>query len=713
MRAADARRARGPAAAPRGPLRGGAGRDHRGRPPDLGVAGRRPPVPARRPLAAAPAGRRYLAGWAMASELHILNDEPLERRAAGEDSLRALLGTAERLYAQLVLAANNDRAAAAVGAATLRPLPALGVADRGRRPVLRRPDAAVPRRRSMRRMREGKPPAFPPSARDAIILGGTVFDLLDREGGRHACEVLVSRLRREGPQRGDRDRLRRAAARGRGASGATTCARRSPAPDRSPSWRLDDPFRVAGATGLGRPRRPRAAPDDHDQGHPGAGQQQADDQEAHSRPRSANRSRRRRRPRPRRRRRHRRSSPPPTRYRSRASHATICSPGPSLWATRTPPRPGRGGVRDRAARRSEARRRRRSVQLGMAHAVQVAVDVARSRPMPRKSGRPVSPSTRTRTVAKSSSGSPAGGVGAEVDLLRRDRVGVGPQGLFVSRVVAVVVAGEGMRRDQGEPAEQDREPGSGPRRWRRQSPPPAHRSTPMIDPRGCGSWLDSICRTLSHLARDLRECPDERRRDRELRSGSRSATAAAARRRRPGRARDRRWWRAARGRPRRPGGERGCRAARRRGSRGRRSRGCAAGRSGCPPRAACPGSAPPRRCCTAIAALTSSPPTYWGLTLRAFSWAAVIGSSLTAPDVDERHLAIQRRSAPRAGTCARRVGQASGSTLSLIRQHRSTSSTSGPSIRNARTTGASPASEQITHSAPGHQRARLTSVCEG
>ena len=60
-------------------------------------------------LAAAPAGRRYLAGWAMASELHILNDEYTDRRAAGEDSLAALRGTAERLYAQIVLAANNER----------------------------------------------------------------------------------------------------------------------------------------------------------------------------------------------------------------------------------------------------------------------------------------------------------------------------------------------------------------------------------------------------------------------------------------------------------------------------------------------------------------------------------------------------------------------------------------------------------------------------
>jgi hypothetical protein len=50
----------------------------------------------------------------------------------------------------------------------------------------------------MRRMREGKPPAFPPSARDAIILGGTIFDLLDREVGRSATEMLAARPGRGG-----------------------------------------------------------------------------------------------------------------------------------------------------------------------------------------------------------------------------------------------------------------------------------------------------------------------------------------------------------------------------------------------------------------------------------------------------------------------------------------------------------------------------------
>ena len=47
-------------------------------------------------------------------------------------------------------------------------------------------------------MRQGKRPAFPPSARDAIILGGTVFELLERERGRDACQVLASRLNRAG-----------------------------------------------------------------------------------------------------------------------------------------------------------------------------------------------------------------------------------------------------------------------------------------------------------------------------------------------------------------------------------------------------------------------------------------------------------------------------------------------------------------------------------
>ena len=50
------------------------------------------------------------------------------------------------------------------------------------------------------RLREGDRPAFPPSRRDALILGGTVFDLLDRHAGPDACVRMASRLHRQGPR---------------------------------------------------------------------------------------------------------------------------------------------------------------------------------------------------------------------------------------------------------------------------------------------------------------------------------------------------------------------------------------------------------------------------------------------------------------------------------------------------------------------------------
>jgi hypothetical protein len=49
------------------------------------------------------------------------------------------------------------------------------------------------------RLREGDKPRFPPTRRDAILLGGTIFDLLDRHAGPEACALMASRLRKEGP----------------------------------------------------------------------------------------------------------------------------------------------------------------------------------------------------------------------------------------------------------------------------------------------------------------------------------------------------------------------------------------------------------------------------------------------------------------------------------------------------------------------------------
>ncbi len=43
-----------------------------------------------------------------------------------------------------------------------------------------------------RRMREGSAPAFPPDVRDAALLGGTLFGLLEREQGERACVGLAT-----------------------------------------------------------------------------------------------------------------------------------------------------------------------------------------------------------------------------------------------------------------------------------------------------------------------------------------------------------------------------------------------------------------------------------------------------------------------------------------------------------------------------------------
>ncbi len=156
-----------------------------------------PLLPAAR-WSAAPTGRRYLAGWPMASELHVLNDAHMERRAAGEDSREALRGTAQRLYAQLVIAANNPdlppswtprRFARYLGWAWL----VEGAAQYFARQV------GLYRAAVIRRLRESGRTAFPPSRRDAVILGGTIFDLLETERGPDACERLALNLLPGGP----------------------------------------------------------------------------------------------------------------------------------------------------------------------------------------------------------------------------------------------------------------------------------------------------------------------------------------------------------------------------------------------------------------------------------------------------------------------------------------------------------------------------------
>ena len=152
-------------------------------------------------MAAAPASRRYFAGWFSLGEIHVLAPAALEERASSVPGSREALDLApQHEYAHLVVAASNPAAPPPFG---LRGFPRYlrwawlieGAATwlAGQVPHLR---AAV-----ARRLREGGKPDFPPSARDALVLGGSLFALLERDAGPDACVALAaSSLDGHGPR---------------------------------------------------------------------------------------------------------------------------------------------------------------------------------------------------------------------------------------------------------------------------------------------------------------------------------------------------------------------------------------------------------------------------------------------------------------------------------------------------------------------------------
>jgi len=158
-----------------------------------------PWLPAAR-LLAAPAARRYMAGWFAQGEIHVLTPEALAARASRVGGSReALLRTPEHEYTHLVIAANNHALPPPFGVASFARYvrwawlcegAAVHFSGQGRH--LR---AAV-----ARRLRDGARPAFPPGARDATLLGGTIFALLEGGAGPRACVELATRLDPAGPQ---------------------------------------------------------------------------------------------------------------------------------------------------------------------------------------------------------------------------------------------------------------------------------------------------------------------------------------------------------------------------------------------------------------------------------------------------------------------------------------------------------------------------------
>ncbi len=140
---------------------------------------------------AAPASRRYFAGWFTETDIHVLSSPALERRASKVPGSReALLLSPLHEYSHLVIGANNpDLPPPFSPAAFKRYVRWAWLCEggavwlSGQTPYLR---PAI-----MRRLREGTRPEFPPSARDAMLLGGTIFSMLEREGGPAAAVTLA------------------------------------------------------------------------------------------------------------------------------------------------------------------------------------------------------------------------------------------------------------------------------------------------------------------------------------------------------------------------------------------------------------------------------------------------------------------------------------------------------------------------------------------
>jgi hypothetical protein len=152
-------------------------------------------------MAASPAGRRYVAGcWAGPHEMHVLLPDALEARASTVAGSREMLDRAvPALYARRVIAENNEdlprRLSPRRVGFEMRWAWLLEGAARwfGGQTAHARPAIA-------RRLRDGRRPAFPPSRRDAPLLGGTVIDLLVRERGEPAAAELARRLHPHGPR---------------------------------------------------------------------------------------------------------------------------------------------------------------------------------------------------------------------------------------------------------------------------------------------------------------------------------------------------------------------------------------------------------------------------------------------------------------------------------------------------------------------------------
>jgi hypothetical protein len=166
---------------------------------DMSLTLAQPYLPIIRALTA-PAGRRYLAGWTSGSELHLLAPRLLEHRASNVPGSREMIMlTPAALYAQLVVAANNHALPPPFRPASFARYVRWAWLVAGAAQYFSGQTAYV-RPAVARRLHDGRAPSFPPTVRDAALLGGTVFDLVEREHGILAAVKLASAPLRRGPR---------------------------------------------------------------------------------------------------------------------------------------------------------------------------------------------------------------------------------------------------------------------------------------------------------------------------------------------------------------------------------------------------------------------------------------------------------------------------------------------------------------------------------
>jgi hypothetical protein len=149
-------------------------------------------------LAAAPASRRYFSGWFSSREIHVLSPAVLKERASNVPGSREAMQLAPlHEYAHLVVGANNKRLPPPFNIGSFRRYLRWAWLCEGAATWLSG-QARFLGPAIARYMHEGGRSAFPPRPRDALLLGGSVFGLLERERGRKACVELATHLHPDG-----------------------------------------------------------------------------------------------------------------------------------------------------------------------------------------------------------------------------------------------------------------------------------------------------------------------------------------------------------------------------------------------------------------------------------------------------------------------------------------------------------------------------------